>query len=501
LFGPIGVGHGKGLTSILAPVVGVKDRTIYKPLLIVPAKLREQTNLQVIPEWGLHFRLHRNLRIESYNFLSSPNSAMWLEEYRPDMIILDEAHALKDPESARTRRFLRYRNDYPETVLVALSGTMTAKSLFDFWHLCKNAIKGFACPMPLLKSVLKEWDAAIGAGTSWSHNEPMDAGALEDMCAQGENVRQGFRRRLMETPGVVGTRESAIGTSLVLSARDVTVPDVVTDALKDLRRNMRTAWGEEVEDPLALHRHARQLACGFYYRWRWPDDKPDLEWLNARADWHREVRHWIKRDIPGCDSPFLVANAIARGELESEFYAPWCAVRERYKPHPPVEAVWLSDFLIHDVVRWLRDNDGIAWFEHAAVADRLELFGVRVFRAGTEDARALIEASGPIAASVAAHGTGKNLQRWNKNLVISCLADGAAWQQLLGRTHRIGQEADEVSAEIYQHTLELEDAWDQALSRALYLQHTTGDAQKLLMATRIGLADPEIQTNALTRVA
>jgi hypothetical protein len=482
LFGPIGVGQGKALLSLLAPVVA----QAYKPILFVPAALREQTIRQVIPQMRPHWRLHRNLRIESYNFLSSPNSSTFLDEYEPDMILLDEAHALKRADSARTKRFLRFMKAHPKTKLVALSGTMTTKSLMDFWELIKLALPGFKCPLPLHWTIVREWDAALGAGQSWAYSEPMDEGALKKFCAPGENARQGFRRRLTETPGVVGTSESAIGTSLVMTARGVKVPAEIEKALTDLRKNMSTPWGEEIEDGIALARHARQLACGFYYRWRWPNDKPDQEWLFARADWHRELRYHLKRSVPGMDSPFLVGAAIARGDLESEFYAPWCAVRDRYRPHPPVEAVWISDFLIADILRWLSEGEGIAWIEHTAVATRLAQLGARVYGSGPQDARAILEARGPIVASIAAHGTGKNLQRFSRNLVVSCPSSGATWQQLLGRTHRLGQEADEITADVYQHTDELTAAWGKALETAIYLEHTTGDKQKLLFASRVG---------------
>jgi len=277
------------------------------------------------------------------------------------------------------------------------------------------------------------------------------------------------------------------------------VPRTIEGALHDLRKNMRTAWGEEIEDGIALARHARQLACGFYYRWRWPNDVPDQEWLYARADWHKELRLHLKRNIPGCDSPFLVASAIARGDIESEFYMPWCAVRDRYKPHPPVEAVWLSDFLIHDIVKWLNDparkGRGIAWFEHSAVANRLRQFGVTVFGSGARASRGIMECKGgPIAASVKAHGTGKNLQdRWSDNLVISCPPSGEIWQQLLARTHRPLQEADEVTCEVYQHTTELRDAWGKALVLAEYMQDSDGP-QKLLFAD---LVDFELDTSSI----
>jgi hypothetical protein len=285
--------------------------------------------------------------------------------------------------------------------------------------------------------------------------------------------------------------------SLNISKRELKVPAEIQEALRKLRKDMVTPWGEEVEDGIALHRHARQLACGFYYRWRWPDDRPDKEWLYARADWHRELREHLKRRVPGMDSPFLVGAAIARGELASDFCAAWCNVRDRYKPHPPVEAIWISDFLVADAVRWLedtKDGPGIAWYEHAAIAQRLAARGVQAFGAGLAASKAIIDAANnprPIAASIFAHGVGKNLQTFSRNLILSCPSGGAVWQQLLGRTHRVGQEADEVTAEVYQHTDELCEAWQTALRTAIYQEHTAGDRHKLLLATKVGLEELE----------
>ncbi len=493
LFGPIGVGQGKALIALLAPVVRQK----FKPILFLPAPLKVQTEEQVIPEMRKHWRLHKNLRIESYNFLSSPKSTDFLEEYKPDMIILDEAHALKRSDASRTKRFLRYMKSHPGCELVALSGTMTQKSLFDFWELCKLALPGLKCPLPLHYSILKEWDAAIGADSSWSQDEPMEPGALEMLCDKGENVRQGFRRRLVETPGVVATSASAIGTSLIISKQNIQVPAQIATALAELRRTERTVWGEEVEDGVALSRHAKQLACGFYYRWRWPNDQPDVEWLFARSAWHRELRYHLKRNMSGLDSPFLVAGAIARGDLESEAYAPWVAIRGRHHPHPPVETVWIDTYMIDHALKWMSDHPtGIVWYEHTAIGERLRKAGAQVFGAGPDAARAIISAKGPLAASILAHGTGKNLQAWDSNLVLSCPSSGATWQQLIARTHRPGQMADEVTCDILLHTQELREAWIKALSIAEYLEHSTGDSQKLLLATKVGFNSAAERTAA-----
>jgi lipopolysaccharide biosynthesis regulator YciM len=60
-------------------------------------------------------------------------------------------------------------------------------------------------------------------------------------------------------------------------------------------------------------------------------------------------------------------------------------------------------------------------------------------------------------------------------------------EQAIARCHRPGQEADEVEAEVYQHTEELVRAWHKALEDAEYVEKTTGQRQKILLATRVGI--------------
>jgi len=84
---------------------------------------------------------------------------------------------------------------------------------------------------------------------------------------------------------------------------------------------------------------------------------------------------------------------------------------------------------------------------------------------------------------VHAHSTGKNLQRYNKNLLLIPSSSGDAFEQLLGRTHRPGQTADDVSCEMFMHTAELYNGFQKSLQDALYIQESTGLEQKLNMAT------------------
>jgi hypothetical protein len=68
-------------------------------------------------------------------------------------------------------------------------------------------------------------------------------------------------------------------------------------------------------------------------------------------------------------------------------------------------------------------------------------------------------------------------------LVLTPPTSGTVWEQLLGRTHRPGQESDEVEVWVYRHTTELKQAIVKATADAEYQRGTTGNDQKLLNAT------------------
>lgn len=506
LFGFIKIGGGKTLVSYLAPLAMEAKR----PLLLVPAALKHKALAQDIPETQLHFRMHCGLRIESYDMLSSPLSAFMLDEYKPDVIILDECQAFKNPNATRTKRFTAYLKANPSTKLVAMSGSATTSSLKDYAHLMAYALKE-GSPLPRTWVVLEDWDAALGAkaGTDivddsgWAPRK--EPGALMLLCdpAKGDKTaRDGFRRRLLETPGVVASVSDDL-EGIDLKVRTIGkaqlprgfVPSVIADALTELRRTWKTAWGEEVESGLALASHARQLACGFYYRWKWPNNTPDREWLFARSEWHRELRERLKRSQPGLDSPALIGKAIVEGRLESDTYWPWEAIRERHgKKGPPVEAVWLDAFVIRYVLQWLDQHPhGIAWFGYRAVEAALRNTGVTVFgrddRFPIDPATHKIDVKGSFVASMKSHGTGHNLQ-WNhwENLFFNCPAgtpaNAAMLDQTIGRTHRDGQKNKIVTADVLLHTPELEAGWEQCLRRAKYMQETGTNCSKLLQGLK-----------------
>ena len=193
------------------------------------------------------------------------------------------------------------------------------------------------------------------------------------------------------------------------------------------------------------------------------------------------------------DSPKLLMDATKRyyagysGELptwRAESWPDWFEVRDKVEPES--EAVWLSDFAAEDCVKWAKENAGIVWYGHRSFGARVAKLGnLSFFGAGTDASLQILQESGKrsIVASIKAHGTGKNLQVFNQNLIANPPSDGGAWEQLLGRTHRFGQTKD-VTTYVYRHTPELKDCISNAESYANYTYGITGQAQKLLYANK-----------------
>ena len=475
LFAPIAVGKGKALISILAPVVMEAER----PLLLVPAQLREQTRKQVLPEMRKHWQLHDNLKIVGYSELSVVSGKDLLEEIRPDLIVLDEAHSVKNDKAARTRRLRRYLKAHPDTRIVALSGTMTRKSLREYWRILLWALGEKRAPLPRHWRELQDWADALDEDVD--EESRLAPGALERiLCEPGEPARLGYRRRLVESPGVVATSEEELGTSLRIIPMNFKQPGAVHGALSNLRSTWETPNGDPIVEAVDLWRHARELALGFWYRWDPPAPK---RWLDARREWKVFVRNLISRNQE-FDSELQVWNFCEADPDRSPEWMQWESIKDDFKPN--VVAEWISDFALRLATRWLdvtQPEGGIVWVEHVEFGKKLAaMSGYPYFGAGTKAAEELLTARGPVILSIAAHSEGKNLQHYSRNLVVSPPSSGKRWEQLLGRTHRPGQKADEVFVGYFATTPEQHASFQSAMNEARYIEETIGARQKLLYA-------------------
>lgn len=517
LLGPIGVGHGKSLMNLLAPMV-VPDCKV--ALLLVPAKLRGKTLEIDVPFYEQHWTLPNvaggrwlwpgrpTLHVISYEELSRAKAADFLEKVKPDTIILDEAHALKNHRATRTVRFLRFLRKHPGTRLLAWSGTLTSRSIKDYAHLAQFAL-GERTPLPRHWPTLDSWSAVIDPG-SWFPHPPGD---LLQLCADGETVRQGFARRLAETPGVVVSGDSNhCQATLTISERPFSCPPKVKEEVRRLAETAERPDGECLVEATQVAECARQLSCGFFYRWDYPRKEPKpliTEWLNTRKEWHRELRKKLERPAPHMDSPLLLAQAASRWldgyayidpesrkryeipprtsggprpTWQAAWWAPWRAIRE--KVEPVTVPVWFDDTLVQDAAEWLREGPGLAWYEFdalgralAAVDPSFIFVGPGVEGAHTADH---LTGSERVVLSIAAHGTGRDLQVHNRNLVLTPPSGGAIWEQLAGRTHRFGQQSDEVTIETYRHTEAFRTAVETARELGSYIQDSLGVQQKII---------------------
>lgn len=483
LFGPQRVGAGKTLVSLLAfTVLGAK-----RPLLLIPAKLKDKT-LRDMHALRKHWLVPGWVRVITYELLGREQSSKLLEEWNPDVIVMDEAHRVKNRSAAVTRRVDRYLDEHPDTRVIALSGTFTKRSIKDYAHIAKWCLKDLN-PTPRDFNTIMEWGMALDEQRGDENR--LAPGALIELCGPEEratyatepvrSVRKAFGKRLIETPGVIATQDDPLGASLSIDALAFYDP-----AIEAAAAHMRSTWqrpdGEPMLDGIELWRHLREIACGFFYRW---NPAPPQQWVQARRTWAKFVREVLRHNRRGIDSESQVVRAVDAGHYDSYQLAEWRAVKDLFVPQ--TEAVWVTRRVLERVGEWMRAERGIAWVEHTEFG--LELArssGMPFYWRGGKNAKGVMiedhPPGEPLIASIASNAEGRNLQAWNTNLIVSCPPTGAIVEQLLGRTHRDGQLADEVSATIAAVVPEQLDAFDRARSDALMIGDTMRQNQKLFYA-------------------
>lgn len=498
MLGPIRVGGGKTAISFLSGSILDAERV----LLLIPAKLRDKTKRD-FNLLAKHWRSPARLHVMSYELLSRDRGAEELEAYKPDLIVSDEAHKLKSLSAACTKRWRRYMKDHEGVHYVDMSGTTTKRSIKEYAHRYAHAVPDELQAVPRKYDELADWADAIdekpssigrvlpGALLRFATEDEITEIARDPKKATAIRVtRQAFARRLLTAPGVVGTEDQFNGAmSLSITGREIDLGERVVEAFRHLRESWELPDGHPIETPIELWRHARELVQGFFYKW---DPAPPTAWIVARREWSTMVREILKRyhDI---DSPMVAAREVDSGRITWAKNAldNWRAIRPTFEPHTVAE--WIDDSCLQYAAKWAKEHRGLIWVSEVAFGERLSKeTGLPYYGAqGKCGGRMVEDERKSCIVSVAANSEGRNLQQFSENLVVSIPPGGAVWEQLIGRCHRDGQDADEVTVDAVLGCYEQWSVFRQARRDAEYIERTMCQSQKL------NYADIEIVDEAI----
>lgn len=561
LLGPIGVGWGKTLLSLMIANHEHSNGT-EKIMLLIPSDVYSQL-MEYDLRWarskvpigftvhGMHKprqnRVHLarsgrpGLYVFPYSLLSVQDTEDLLDGIRPQVIICDESHLVSRREAARTQRLLRYI-EAAEPRGVALSGTFTKKSLMDYHHLGRWVLQD-NCPFPYSPTMAKEWAAVIDASAPFSEGStgplvPLLNWARRTHPGEARRLRWGksgfrhaYQMRFLATPGIVGTEDAQIGTSIVMANEPVASPQDTPgwQALMDFIQKAEEEWvtpnGDEIEHAIHLFKWLYELNSGFYNELYWPSPKQlvskglanseagaehllerALEHHRLQQEFAKELRTWIQYNGgPHLDTPLLVRSEMANHgsrKVGRTLFDRWNAMRAAEfegMPERLKRAVRVCGFKVEAARRWAQarigqddGHGGIVWCYNQEVGrwayDVIKKAGLPAVHCPAGEASNLAirnpeNADKIVIASISAHHRGKNLQHFRHSWHLQWPRSAALAEQMLGRTHRNGQLADTLRM-VTCNTTEFDDLnFAACLNDACYQQQTVGARQKLIYAS------------------
>ena len=564
LFGPIGVGRGKALLSLM-----LASRAFFRGMerivLFNPPQLITQLRQQALP-WartkvpircpfiylegktprqreGIAKRRHPGVYVMSYHLLSRPDTEDFLAALAPQFCIFDEAHYLKARKTTRTRRMMKYvKAAQPQTAW--LSGTMTQKSIMDYHHMISAAL-GNKSPLPLPATIAESWACAVDAGAEETADNstairgaalrPLISWSLKkglDVPANLIGARRAYRFRLTTAPGVVSTPDDEIGVSLLVSNQPVENykehPD--WEKLEELLNQVENDWvspsGDEINHAFHKWRYLDELSAGFFNHLKWPTpeelapkrkiseeeaaDLIDRAKIHHEAlqDYNKSLRKFLNtHHVKGLDTPMLVGTHLSNhgskgfpGAWGKLLLGDWQEAKDlEFEGMPERQSVpvRICDYKIQHAVKWakaLKPGTGaLIWYYHQDVGrwahEELAAAGLPVVHcpAGAASNHFLANIEGHkdkiVVLSLAAHSEGKNLQCLQEQFYIQFPRSSKLAQQSIGRTHRSGQEADELTVTKCDTTPFDELNFAACLVDAAYQHGSGGNRQKLIYAS------------------
>lgn len=427
----INAGVGAGKTLVGAALAGTGSRA----LVLLPAAALRQTEAM--------YRAYGAVDVTfcSYTKLQRAESAELLETLRPDVLILDEAHALRRVTSnSAAKRIDRYLVANPQVRVAVLTASMQSDTIMDWGHLANWALRQYS-PVPRLRGARE---------------------ALAERLQRDPAAREAFRERLENTPGMIGASLDAEYQG------DVVLRVVRRDPALVLPDSWETPSGFLVESAAHAAEVERQLAWGYYHD---VDPRPSEAYVEARRAWGAVVRRVVGQGL--CDTEYQVRA------LRPEAYARWAEAQRAEGTPAEARAVWAQSPDLSSL-----SPRGLVWAHHQALQERVAYqLAAPLFREGARsaDGAYLPDYRGALAvASIEACHQSLNLQHFSHNLVLEPPADPEVWKQLVGRTARQGQTAPRVTCDVVVNCPAAERALRSAIDRASLVYETTGKKNPLL---------------------
>jgi hypothetical protein len=582
VFGPIPVGDGKTLTSlliaddcyreILQRMHKTKDTSLVpRALLIIPSQVLAQLRDRDVAFARKYTRFscpvffvggvsksrrlniaksqRRGLYITTYSLLSAEGADELLEGIDASCVVCDEAHNVAvTRQSARAKRFKRFI-DARQPQVVALSGTLTKKSPMEYHYLAMRAL-GANNFLPNAVTLAEAWSMIIDSTASsmsefgskgvpqagpilplidWARaNFPDEEGLTRDLLG----FRKAFSLRLRSTPGVVCGGTDSLGVSLSIENRPVPRADQLKapgwerlkELVADVVDNWQTPNGDEIDHAMHVWKWRYELeGAGFYNELYWPEaavlakrskvsiaDAENIlekskKYHRLQQEYHKELRAWIKdHSRPGLDTPRQIGLSMHNHgdeQVGHMLFATWKQMKDadfEGRIDRDSRAIRVCDFKIRhcveDVKRFVKKNPGeglLIWYYHQEAGswlhESLRAAGIESVHcpAGEQYNKLIVSDAVKdkvVVASITAHGTGKNLQCFGTQYFFQWARDAAVAEQAIGRSHRTGQDRDEVLI-ITCNSVEFDRVtFSATLNDAAYVSQSLGTRQKLMYA-------------------
>jgi hypothetical protein len=507
------VGSGKTLISYLLPTLVGARRTL---LVMKGNSLAKQKTPHDFRQLGRDgWRKPRAVTIKTLEWLSTAGAdtkydaegnverLSFLDEYDPDLIVIDEADDLASTTNAavmRLDRFVRAKRDRAEraalaagaseaeavaarrdvtrggVVAVLETGTPIRKSLMGIWHLLFWALDTDA-PMPASKREAEMWALALDEHDG-RRPSPGPLGATV------EEAREWFRVRLLETPGVVIFDGDSCDAPLTVRIRIARECDETNAQFERFAVEQENPGGISVTDPLSRSLLDGELGCQRYSYW---DPAPPERWATARRVFAAFARQQIEASQRWSRPLYTEGQVISRHK-DNPAVREWLAVRGDFDPLANRRTAWFGRATLDSCHDWLRtlDRPGVVFCgqvefgEALAREARLPYYGQGGL---TSDGSSIVHANPrrSFVASWQANKKGLNLQPWPRLLIVTPPQSAKWLEQILGRSHRHGQ-SERVIVDLLATSGGTLDTFERAIAEARFARGIVSLTQKILRA-------------------